>query len=84
MNYTDYENWADEYRQQVEILNRKLEGRHRSRRFATAEDRQIFEHSTRILEDMRRDCVRTLAILDQKAREIKEAEQYEKRENIVA
>lgn len=82
MNYIDYRNWADEYRQQVEVLNRKLKGRYRKRKFSTAEDRQLFENSTRILEEMRRDCIAALVILEQRASAIKEEEQYA--ENVVA
>ena len=82
MDYTDYKNWANEYRQQVEVLETKLSSRSGKKKFPTAEDRRIFENTTRILEEMRKDCIRTLAILEQKAKEIKEAEQYA--ESIVA
>lgn len=83
MNYIDYENWAEEYRQQVEVLDRKLKGRHRrNRRFATAEQRTQYENTTRIFEEMRRDCASAFAILKQRAEEIKEEEQ--RAESIVA
>lgn len=82
MNYTDYKNWANEYRQQVEILEKKLGERKNRRRFPTAEERMVFENTTRILREMRSDCIRTLAVLEQRAQQIKEAEMYG--ESIVA
>lgn len=78
MDYTDYKNWAEEYRNQVEILDRKLSGRKGRKNFPTAEERYIFENTTRILYEMRLDCIRTLAVLEQKAQQIKEAELYAK------
>lgn len=75
MNYTDYAEWAEEYREQVEVLEKKLKGRRRrNRKFATAEERQIYENTTKILEDMKRDCLYALAILEQRAIDIKEEE----------
>ena len=76
MDYKDYKNWAKEYRQQVEILDRKLNGRKGKKKFPTAEERIVFENTTRILYEMRLDCIRTLAVLEQKAQQIKEAEMY--------
>lgn len=82
MNYTDYKNWAEEYRQQVDVLDRKLSERSGRRMFPTAEERRIFENSTRILYEMRLDCIRTLAILEKKAKQIREEETYA--ESVVA
>ena len=36
----------------------------------------VFENTTRILYEMRLDCIRTLAVLEQKAQQIKEGEMY--------
>ena len=82
MNYTDYKNWANEYREQVEVLEMKLEERKNRKRFSTAEERMVFENTTRIFREMRRDCIRALAVLEQRAEQIKEAEMYG--ESIVA
>ena len=82
MDYTDYKNWANEYRQQVEVLDRKLNGRKDKKKFPTAEERMVFENTTRILYEMRLDCIRTLAILEKKAKQIREEETYA--ESVVA
>ena len=74
MNYIDYENWAAEYKEQVEILNRMLEGRSQRKVFASCDERKDFERATRLLYGMRNDCIRTQAILEQKAKAIKETE----------
>ena len=78
MNYIDYENWAEEYRQQVEILDRKLFGRYKRQFFPSPEARTVYENTTRILEEMRRECVKTYITLRKRARKIKEDEQYGK------
>ena len=79
MNSADYIEWANEYRQQVEVLEAKLKGRRRrNRKFPTAEDRQLYENTTKILEDMRKDCLYALGILEQRAEEIKEEEENAK------
>ncbi len=83
MNYIDYAEWAEEYREQVEILEKKLKGRRRrNRKFPTPEERQMYENTTKILEDMKRDCLYALTILEQRATEIKEEEKNA--ENTVA
>lgn len=77
MNYQDYINWAEEYREQADILERKLAEKKEPRRFATALERSEFESSVRILYGMKLDCIKTMAILEEKARTIKEREMFE-------
>ena len=76
MTYIDYMNWAKEYRDQVEVIERKLEKRKGKQHFPTPDDRRVFESTTRVLYEMRLDCIRAAATLESKAQEIKEAEQY--------
>lgn len=76
MTYTDYMNWAKEYRDQVEVLERKLEKRKGKQHFKTPDDRRVFESTTRILYEMRLDCIKTAAVLEKKAFSIREDEQY--------
>ena len=74
MNYKDYIKWAEEYREQADILDRKLAEKKEPRRFATAMERSEFESSVRILYGMKLDCLKTMAILEDRARSIKERE----------
>ena len=73
MNYWDYVNWANEYKQQVEVLDKKLQNRKNVKSFPTAQDRLQFENATRILYSMKLDCMKTAAILDQKAESLRAA-----------
>lgn len=82
MNYKDYFNWAQEYRSQAEILDRKLNERKKPRYFETSEQKKAFESSTRILYEMKLECLKTMLILEKKAEEIRESES--RAENIVA
>lgn len=82
MTYIDYINWAREYKEQIEVIDRKLEKRRGKHRFESPEDRRAFESTTRILYEMRSDCIKAAAALENKAFTIREEEQYA--ENIIA
>ncbi len=82
MNYIDYINWANEYEDQVKILEKKLEKRKLKKFFETTEEKKIFESSTRILYEMKLDCIKTAALLRNRAEKIREEEIYA--ENIIA
>lgn len=82
MDYKDYFDWAQEYRSQAEILSRKLEERKAPQYFETSEQKKSFESATRMLYEMKLECIKTMNILERKAVEIKECEEHA--ENIVA
>lgn len=82
MTYKDYFDWANEYRQQADILSKKLAERRKTKKFPTAEQRKAFENATKILYEMHKECVNTMVILEEKARDIKERENYAKRNTI--
>lgn len=82
MDYKDYFDWANEYRQQADILSKKLAERRKTKKFPTAEQRKAFENATKILYEMHKECVNTMVILEEKARDIKERENYAKRNTI--
>ncbi len=83
MNYKDYFDWAQEYRTQAEILNKKLEDRKKSKKIMTPEQTKEFDSATRMLYEMRLECTKTMVILENKAKEIKEREDYEKRNALI-
>ena len=82
MDYKDYLNWANEYRQQADILSKKLAERRKIKKFATSEQRKAFESATKILYEMHKECTNTMVILEGKAREIREREEYAKRNTV--
>lgn len=72
MTYKDYFDWANEYREQGEVLERLLNNRKSGRRKLTAEQQVAFDSESRTMYLMKLDCERTAAVLEQKARVIRE------------
>lgn len=74
MTYEDYISWANDYREQVAIIEKKLEKHKGKKRFATAKERQCFESDRRILNEMRRECLETALHLEHIAERIRKTE----------
>ncbi len=74
MTYIDYINWAQEYREQAELIDKKLAERIKRRTFTTPEERSEYERGTQMLYDMRRECRFTCDLLARRAESIREAE----------
>lgn len=74
MTYEDYISWANEYREQVKVVEKKLEEHRGKKRFATARERQRTESAIRLLYEMRKDCLETALYLEHIAKKIKEKE----------
>lgn len=76
MTYQDYINWADEYRQQVESIEKLIQKKKRQihSRFKTANERAVAEKGLSELYAMKSDCIKAAARLSEQARVIKEKE----------
>lgn len=72
MTYKDYFNWAEEYKQQAGILEKRLERRKAERKNISAAQLAAFENDCAMLYKMKLECQHTGAILEQKAVAIKE------------
>lgn len=70
MTRDDYFKWADEYKQQVDILNEKIKEKEKLLRSKTVKERWYQEHSLQILYDMRNDCLNSYGILRKRAENI--------------
>ena len=86
MTYLDYETWANDYRSEVDVIDKAINRRRKLRFFDSAEAREDNENAIQMLYEMRRDCVITAALLKERAKMIKEKEENEqysddKREN---
>ncbi|MDE7389738.1 MAG: hypothetical protein K2M82_02190 [Lachnospiraceae bacterium] len=77
MSYTDYLNWAEEYKQQEIILDRKLDERKRKNKKLTFDQIVCLEQGTRELYAMKLECRRIAGILERKAHSIREREYCE-------
>lgn len=74
MTYEDYISWANDYREQVAIIEKKLEKYKKKKRFATPKERTCFESDRRILNEMRRECLETALHLEHIAERIRKTE----------
>ena len=76
MTSEDYFNWAAEYRQQVESIEKLIQKKKRqiNSRFKTANERAIAEKSLLELYEMKSDCIKAAARLSEQARTIREKE----------
>lgn len=74
MEYKDYLNLANEYKEQVEQIDLLLEKYKKKKYFPTAKERQTYESKVQNLLEMRRECIETSHILENKAKEIKNKE----------
>lgn len=72
MTYTDYFDWAKEYKEQGEVLENMLSRRRDSRSKLTADQQIAFDSASRMIYLMKLDCEKTAAVLEQKANVIKE------------
>ena len=77
MTYNDYARWAEDYRDQAEILWGKIEKCKAKRRFATAKERELNENKILVLYEEHRECLATYKLLTDRAEAIKEAECFE-------
>ena len=76
MTSENYFNWAAEYRQQVESIEKLIQKKKRqiNSRFKTTHERAIAEKSLSELYEMKSDCIKAEARLSEQARTIREKE----------
>lgn len=76
MTSDDYIAWANEYRQQVDVLDKAIKEvkSNLKKRFASHKDRQIAEQRIVQLNIMRTEAIKTVATLEERARQIKAKE----------
>lgn len=72
MDYNDYYDWAQEYRQQELVLEKKLKNRRGKNSNLTLDQQIIFDNTTKQLYAMKLECRNTALILENKAQRIKE------------
>lgn len=78
MTYDDYIEWANKYNTQAAVIGEKIEKRRRLKRFPSAKEREKNERAITMLYEMRRDCLRTYALLSERAEIIRRSEEHEK------
>lgn len=77
MTYYDYIAWANEYRSQADVICRILSEKKAGLRFISPQERSSEERRVQLLRVMKRECLRSMAELENIAKHIKESERIE-------
>lgn len=75
MTYTDYVNWTNEYRREIEVLNEKIKKKNERNYFETVKEKQVHEQTTQILRSMLSSCYDSLRSLERTKNSIKQREE---------
>ncbi len=76
MNYQDYLDCALQYKEKADQLERLLKENSRDRVYDTVQELAESERSLRVIYEMKLECLKTMAILEKRGREIMEREMY--------
>lgn len=82
MTYRDYLDCAMQYREQADRIERAIIEKSRPMRFATAFDRSENERTVKGLYLIKLECLKTMAGLEKRGREIMERERRENKNSI--
>ncbi len=74
MNYQDYFDCALQYKEKADVLDRILKENSKNKRYSTVQELAESERSSRLIYEMKLECLKTMAVLEKRGREIMESE----------